>query len=84
MLLVLSGASDPGKYGVGYFQPDDCDHDAKPCVFTPYPEYENLKKAYTSTKKSSLTMETYSHKHSEPSTCPVGYNTMLPPSPQGE
>ncbi|ETN19159.1 hypothetical protein PPTG_04549 [Phytophthora nicotianae INRA-310] len=34
---ALVKPADAGKYGVGYFQPDDCDHDTTPCEFTPYP-----------------------------------------------
>ncbi|KAG3112575.1 hypothetical protein PI124_g8456 [Phytophthora idaei] len=41
---AVTKAADAGKYGVGYFQPDDCDNEKVLCEFTPYPEYENLKR----------------------------------------
>jgi hypothetical protein len=67
----LSKAKDTGKFGVGYFQPDDCDNDKIPCVFTPYPEYENLKKAYTTTKNSTVKFDDYTPKRDKILTCPT-------------
>ncbi|TYZ59392.1 hypothetical protein PybrP1_001610 [[Pythium] brassicae (nom. inval.)] len=37
---TLVKTKDPGKFGIGFFSPDNCDHDAVPCVFTPYPDTE--------------------------------------------
>ena len=70
-LAELSKAKDTGKFGVGYFQPDDCDNDKIPCVFTPYPEYENLKKAYTTTKNSTVKFDDYTPKRDKILTCPT-------------
>ncbi|DBA01567.1 TPA: LOW QUALITY PROTEIN: hypothetical protein N0F65_011538 [Lagenidium giganteum] len=55
----VTKGKDPGKYGVGYFSPDDCDHDTTPCTFQPYPEFENLKEAYTKTKNSTLSINDF-------------------------
>lgn len=80
---ALTKAKDAGKFGVGYFQPDNCDHDAVPCVFTPYPEYDNLKLAYTTTKDSALKMSAYTATRTATLTCPTTMSTELPTTPRG-
>lgn len=77
----LTKAADPGKYGVGYFSPDTCDHVTIPCVFVPYPEYANLKKAYTTTKASTLTMSSYTVDRTNVLTCPTNISSTLRPMP---
>ncbi|GAB9465368.1 1,3-beta-glucanosyltransferase gel1 [Globisporangium polare] len=79
---TLTKAKDAGKFGVGYFQPDNCDHDAVPCVFTPYPEYDNLKLAYTTTKGSALKMSAYTATRTATLTCPTTMSTELPTTPR--
>ncbi|KAF1326193.1 hypothetical protein FI667_g8675, partial [Globisporangium splendens] len=81
---TLTKAKDAGKFGVGYFQPDNCDHDAVPCVFTPYPEYDNLKKAYTTTVASTVTMSTYTPARNATLACPATMSIDLPDTPRGE
>uniref|UniRef100_K3WW80 1,3-beta-glucanosyltransferase n=1 Tax=Globisporangium ultimum (strain ATCC 200006 / CBS 805.95 / DAOM BR144) TaxID=431595 RepID=K3WW80_GLOUD len=79
---TLTKAKDAGKFGVGYFQPDNCDHDAVPCVFTPYPEYDNLKNAYTTTVASSVTMSTYTPARNATLACPATMSIDLPNTPK--
>ncbi|ETP46428.1 hypothetical protein F442_07331 [Phytophthora nicotianae P10297] len=81
---ALVKPADAGKYGVGYFQPDDCDHDTTPCEFTPYPEYDNLKKAYTTTKNSTVTYDSYTPSRTKILSCPKSMSTDLPPMPNVE
>ncbi|RLN06666.1 hypothetical protein BBJ28_00018874, partial [Nothophytophthora sp. Chile5] len=69
------------KYGVGYFQPDDCDHEKVECVFTPYPEYDNLKTAYTTTKASTVDHDSYTPERSTILSCPKNMSIALPPTP---
>ncbi|KAG7390080.1 hypothetical protein PHYBOEH_007159 [Phytophthora boehmeriae] len=79
---TLTKTGDAGKYGVGYFQPDDCDNEMTECVFTPYPEYDNLKKAYTSTKNSTVTHDSYTPTRDTILSCPgKNISIELPPTP---
>jgi hypothetical protein len=80
---ALTKTGDPGKYGVGYFQPDDCDHDTVPCEFTPYPEYDNLKKAYTTTVASTVAHDSYTPSRDAILSCPTNMSIALPPMPEG-
>ncbi|ETI48758.1 hypothetical protein F441_07276 [Phytophthora nicotianae CJ01A1] len=73
--------ADAGKYGVGYFYPDDCDNDKIECVFTPYPEYGNLKKAYTTTTASTIEYESYTPNRDSMLSCPKNMSIDLPPTP---
>ncbi|GAB9469655.1 1,3-beta-glucanosyltransferase [Globisporangium polare] len=79
---TLTKTKDPGKFGIGYFSPDTCDHDTVPCVFNKYPEYDNLKTAYTTTKKSAVTMSGYTPSRSTVLTCPSTMSTSLPTTPK--
>ncbi|KAG7387817.1 hypothetical protein PHYBOEH_008131 [Phytophthora boehmeriae] len=83
--LVNSAAlvikADSGKYGVGYFQPDDCDHDTVPCEYKPYPEYDNLKRAFTTTAPSSVTLDNYNPTRDAILKCPKTMSTDLPKTP---
>ncbi|KAH7461343.1 1,3-beta-glucanosyltransferase gas4 [Phytophthora ramorum] len=78
---ALIKAADAGKYGVGYFQPDDCDHDTIACEFTPYPEYDNLKEAYTTTANSTVTYDSYSPTRDAILKCPDTMSIDLPSTP---
>ncbi|KAJ8577279.1 hypothetical protein ON010_g1926 [Phytophthora cinnamomi] len=80
-LTALTKSGDAGKYGVGYFQPDDCDNELTECVFTPYPEYDNLKKAYTTTKNSTVEHDSYKPTRDAILTCPKNISSTLPPTP---
>ena len=84
MFAALAKTSDAGKYGVGYFQPDKCDNNKVECVFTPYPEYEYLKKAYTTTKNSTIQRDSYTPTRSAILSCPKKVSAKLPPTPKGE
>ncbi|KAF1326168.1 hypothetical protein FI667_g8690, partial [Globisporangium splendens] len=77
----LTKKRDDGKYGIGYFSPDDCDHGKTPCKFAPYPEFENLKAAYTTTTPSTLTMTTYNATHRKILKCPKQMSIELQPTP---
>jgi hypothetical protein len=68
---------------VGYFQPDDCDNELTECVFTPYPEYDNLKTAYTTTKNSTVEHDSYTPTRDTILTCPKNISSDLPPTPNG-
>lgn len=81
MFAELTKTKDAGKYGVGFFSPDDCDHDTVPCVFNPYPEYKNLKTAYTTTAAPTLTMGSYTAARSSILKCPSNISTDLPVMP---
>lgn len=81
--VALTKAKDAGKFGVGYFQPDNCDHNVVPCVFTPYPEYDSLKLAYTTTKGSTLKMDAYTPTRTATLTCPTTMSISLPTTPKG-
>ncbi|CAH0484759.1 unnamed protein product [Peronospora farinosa] len=79
---ALTKTADEGKYGVGYFQPNDCDNNKVECVFTPYPEYENLKKAYTTTAASTVEYESYTPKRDGIQSCPKNVSIKLPTTPE--
>ncbi|KDO32466.1 hypothetical protein SPRG_02943 [Saprolegnia parasitica CBS 223.65] len=73
---------DTGRYGIGYFTPDNCDHDTIPCVYNKYPEFDNLALAYNSTKASTVTKDAFTPARSTVMTCPVDFPTVdLPPTP---
>ncbi|TMW59266.1 hypothetical protein Poli38472_004335 [Pythium oligandrum] len=80
----ISKKADPGNYGVGYFDPATCDNDKTVCEFTPYPEYENLKKAYTTTKASTNKLDDFKPTRNVVLTCPKGMSVDLPKAPDVE
>ncbi|KAG7384109.1 hypothetical protein PHYPSEUDO_002964 [Phytophthora pseudosyringae] len=79
---ALTKAADAGKYGVGYFQPAACDNEKTLCEFTPYPEYDNLKKAYTTTAASTVEHDSYTPTRDTILSCPQNVSTELPSTPQ--
>uniref|UniRef100_M4B834 1,3-beta-glucanosyltransferase n=1 Tax=Hyaloperonospora arabidopsidis (strain Emoy2) TaxID=559515 RepID=M4B834_HYAAE len=79
---TLVKTSDAGKYGVGYFQPDDCDNNKTVCEFNPYPEYEYLKEAYTTTKNSTVKHDSYTPTRDTILSCPKNISSELPPTPK--
>ncbi|KAG7387818.1 hypothetical protein PHYBOEH_008132 [Phytophthora boehmeriae] len=78
----LRKTADEGKYGIGYFQPDDCDHNTVACEFTPYPEYDNLKKAYTMTANSTVAHKSYTPARDTILGCPTNMSIELPRMPE--
>ncbi|GMF09945.1 unnamed protein product [Phytophthora lilii] len=76
--------ADKGKYGVGYFQPDDCDNENTTCEFTAYPEYDNLKTAYTTTKNSTVEMASFTPTRTSALQCPSALSMDLPDTPNVE
>ncbi|GAB9465367.1 hypothetical protein Gpo141_00002777 [Globisporangium polare] len=78
----LTKKKDKGKYGIGYFSPEDCDHDKIPCKFVAYPEFANLKAAYTQTKNATLQMSNYTQQISKILKCPKNIDSMLQAMPQ--
>lgn len=79
---AVTKKSDAGKYGVGYFHPLNCDHSKVTCEFTPYPEYKNLQKAYTTTAASTLEQSNYTLTRTTILSCPKNMSSDLPPTPQ--
>lgn len=53
-------------------------------MFTPYPEYDNLKTAYTTTANSTLTYEKFTPSRDRILECPSAINTTLPSMPDGK
>ncbi|TDH73948.1 hypothetical protein CCR75_002602 [Bremia lactucae] len=82
LLTELTKAGDAGKYGIGYLFPETCDNNSSDCVFTPYPEYDNLKSAYTKTKISSVTHDSYTPTRDVILSCPKNISADLPPTPK--
>lgn len=81
-IVELTKKKDKGKYGIGYFSPEDCDHDKIPCKFVAYPEFANLKAAYTQTKNATLQMSNYTQQISKILKCPKNIDSMLQAMPQ--
>ncbi|EGZ05259.1 hypothetical protein PHYSODRAFT_342434 [Phytophthora sojae] len=79
---TLTKTGDAGKYGVGYFMSEDCDNELTECVFTPYPEYDNLKKAYTTTKNSTVEHDSYTPTRTAILECSKNISSKLPPTPK--
>lgn len=79
---TLSKEGDAGKYGVGYFLPEKCDNNKTLCEYTPYPEYDNLKKAYTTTKASTVTYDGYTPQRDAILACPKNISSTLPSTPK--
>ncbi|CAK4068647.1 unnamed protein product [Aphanomyces euteiches] len=73
-------AADPGRYGIGYFTPDNCDHETVPCVYNKYPEFDNLAKAYNTTTPSKVTMSSFVPARSTAMSCPADFPTVDLPS----
>ncbi|OQR98217.1 1,3-beta-glucanosyltransferase [Achlya hypogyna] len=74
---------DAGRYGIGYFTPDNCDHETVPCVYKKYPEFDNLAKSYAGTKPSTITKDTFKPARSTVMSCPADFPTVaLPPTPK--
>ncbi|KAF0693864.1 Aste57867_15206 [Aphanomyces stellatus] len=75
--------ADPGRYGIGYFTPDNCDHDAVPCVYNKYPEFDLLAAAYNTTKPSTVNLKSYTPTKTAAMACPADFPTVaLPPTPK--
>eukprot|EP00644_Phytophthora_capsici_P017686 jgi/Phyca11/535852/estExt2_fgenesh1_pg.C_PHYCAscaffold_420095 len=78
----VTKASDTGRYGIGFFSPDNCDHDKVPCEFNKYPEYDNLKKAYNTEISSGVTFDNYSPERTAILECPKNIKADLPRMPK--
>ncbi|KAI9991390.1 hypothetical protein PInf_019071 [Phytophthora infestans] len=76
--------ADKGKYGVGYFQPDDCDNENTTCEFTAYPEYDNLKEAYKTTQNSTVERNSFTPTRTSALKCPSALSMDLPETPDVE
>ncbi|RLN56407.1 hypothetical protein BBJ29_006270 [Phytophthora kernoviae] len=62
------------NYGLGYFSPEECDHDSVPCVYNPMPNYDNLAKQYNATDVSSeSSMSDFSPDRTTIPACPDGF-----------
>jgi hypothetical protein len=80
----VTKAADTGRYGISYFSPDNCDHDKVPCEFKKYPEYDNLKKAYNTEVKTTVTFNSYTPERTAILECPKNVTGDLPAMPKGE
>jgi hypothetical protein len=60
------------NYGMGYYQPIDCDHQTIPCEYVPYPEFDLLSEKLTTIDTSSFmpSMDDYTEDQITPPTCP--------------
>ncbi|KAG7387810.1 hypothetical protein PHYBOEH_008124 [Phytophthora boehmeriae] len=81
---ALTKKADKGKFGVGYFQPDDCDNENTTCEFTGYPEYDNLKEAYTTTENSTVEIDSFTPTRTAALKCPSALSMDLPSKPDVE
>ncbi|RHZ25513.1 hypothetical protein DYB28_012681 [Aphanomyces astaci] len=62
--------------------PDNCDHDAIPCTYSKYPEFDHLAQAYNTTKPSALTLKSFEPTRKESMACPADFPTVpLPARP---
>ncbi|CAH0482665.1 unnamed protein product [Peronospora belbahrii] len=62
------------NYGLGYFSPEDCDHDSVPCVYNPMPNFDNLAKQYNATDVSSEpSMDDFTPDETTLPSCPDGF-----------
>lgn len=52
-------------------------------MFNPYPEYKNLKTAYTATAEPTLKMDSYTIDRTTILTCPTNISSDLPTMPTG-
>ncbi|RHY65544.1 hypothetical protein DYB38_005719 [Aphanomyces astaci] len=65
-----------------YLTPDNCDHDAIPCTYSKYPEFDHLAQAYNTTKPSALTLKSFEPTRKESMACPADFPTVpLPARP---
>jgi hypothetical protein len=80
----VTKAADTGRYGISYFSPDNCDHDKVPCEFKKYPEYDNLKKAYNTEVKTTVTFNSYTPERTAILECPKNVTGDLPAMPKGK
>ena len=68
------------QYGVGYYEPIDCDHTSEnPCTYIPYPEFNTLaeKLAATASSTSLPTMDAYTIPQQITPECPVDMPSIL-------
>ncbi|RHY97007.1 hypothetical protein DYB37_004204 [Aphanomyces astaci] len=76
-------AADPGRYGIGYFTPDNCDHEGVPCKYNKYPEFTFLADAFKTTKPSTINSKSFVPTRTTTMTCPANFPTVaLPPTPK--
>ncbi|DAZ94665.1 TPA: hypothetical protein N0F65_000945 [Lagenidium giganteum] len=62
------------NYGLGYFSPEDCDHDKTKCKYNKMPNFDNLAKQYNSTDasdESKMAKFSPSSARSSPTKCPI-------------
>lgn len=80
----LTKEADAGRYGIGYFSPDTCDNVNTSCEYKEYPEYANLKKAYTTTANSTLSYDSFTVTRTNVLECPSNVSTTLRDMPDVE
>lgn len=61
-----------GNYGIGYFSPQNCNHQDIPCEYIPKPEFQILANKYNNlTAQSSPTYDSYKPTNRIPPACPA-------------
>jgi hypothetical protein len=65
----------PGNYGVGYFDPIDCDDIDIPCTYIPFPQFDLLAAEYAAADASAgrPTMDSYTPGAATTPACPEGF-----------
>lgn len=65
----------PGNYGVGYYDPIDCDDITIPCTFIPFPQFDLLAAEYAAadTIAGRPTMNSYTPPTSTTPVCPANF-----------
>lgn len=65
----------PGNYGVGYFDPIDCDDITIPCTYKPFPQFDLLAAKYAAadTVAGRPTMDSYTPDPVVIPACPTGF-----------
>ncbi|RLN50535.1 hypothetical protein BBJ28_00014066, partial [Nothophytophthora sp. Chile5] len=64
------------NYGLGYFSPEDCDHESVACVYNPMPNFDNLAEQYNATDisgESAMADFTVASDRTSFPACPDGF-----------
>jgi hypothetical protein len=62
------------NYGLGYFSPEDCDHESVPCVYNPMPNFDSLAEQYNATDVSGeSSKDDFTPDRSTLPSCPDGF-----------
>jgi 1,3-beta-glucanosyltransferase GAS5 len=76
----------PDNFGVGYFQPEDCDDVTTPCEYVPFPQFDTLAEKYEAVDTSDEANSVFYRRgwlNPDPPACPDKFpplNTFVWPS----